>query len=434
MTEPKLPTPPNDVRMRGFPERADVEAVRRLLDGAVRRLPPEEVPVTDCAGRVLARRIDAPVDVPGFDRAAMDGFAVVAEDSFGASPDDPLPLSIAGESRPGHPFDGKVEKGQAVRIMTGAPVPSGADAVIPAEVTREERSTVQLLAPITPGKNVGRRGGDVRRGAPALAEGRRLRPQDAGLLSSLGVSPVPVIRRPHVDLLITGDELLPPGSRPSGASIVDSNSVMLSALVRRDGGVPAQAVRVPDTERNVRDALQAAGGDVVIVSGGSSVGREDHAPRVLAKIGQLAVHGIAMRPASPAGIGFLPDAGAGGHDSGAYRPQRPVLLLPGNPVSCLCAYDFFAGPAIRKLAGLPVELPYRRIERPLAGKVVSMVGRVDYLRVRLADERIEPLGISGAAILSSTVQADGFVIVPRDAEGHAAGETVEVYLYDAPAS
>jgi molybdopterin molybdotransferase len=243
-----------------------------------------------------------------------------------------------------------------------------------------------------------------------------LRPQDVGVLASIGASPVQAIRRPGAAVLVTGDELLPCGSRPEGYRIVDSNSVMLEALVRRDGGIAHIAPLVPDTREAVRAALLAAEAEVILVSGGSSVGQEDHAPRVLEEVGELCFHGVALRPASPTGLGFL-----GG---------RPVFLLPGNPVSCLCAYDLFAGPALRRLGGRSPELPYRSHTLPLARKLVSAIGRVDYVRVMIRDGQVEPLATSGASILSSTTRADGFVLVPRDSEGYAPGEPVQVFLYD----
>ncbi len=418
--------PADDVRMRGFRARADLEEVRRLLRAALTPLPAETVPVTACAGRVLAAAMVSPVDVPGFHRAAMDGYAVRAEDTFGAAPDSPLPLRLAGDSLPGRPFKGEVGPGTAVRIMTGAPVPSGADAVLPAEQASESAGQVLAAGAVTPGKNVGRRGEDVAAGTTVLTAGRRLRPQDAGLLASVGAGPVPVVRRPRVDLLITGDEIVPAGeaARPDG--VLDSNSVMLAALARRDGGRPSPPAYLPDRAETLAAALGASQGDAVLISGGSSVGLEDHAPQVVAELGRLAAHGVALRPASPAGVGFLPPAGGGA------GPERPVFLIPGNPVSCLCAYDLLAGPAIRRLAGLGWEWPYPSRRLPLARKVVSVVGRVDYLRVRVASGMVEPLAIGGAGILSSAVRADGFVVVARDAEGHAPGEEVDVFLYDAP--
>jgi molybdopterin molybdotransferase len=316
-----------------------------------------------------------------------------------------------------------VGPGGAVRIMTGAPLPAGADAVLQAEDAEELPAAaggpprVRVTEPVPPGRHVGRRGEDVAEGSVVLRAGRLLRPQDVGVLASVGASPAPVVRRPTIAILITGDELLPCGARPEGFRIVDSNSVMLAALARRDGGLPAPPRMVADRREAVREALQSAEADVVLVSGGSSVGREDHAPRVLAELGELCVHGVALRPASPAGFGFLP----GG---------RPAFLLPGNPVSCLCAYDLFAGPAVRRLGGRPADLPHRRVTLPLARKIASAVGRLDYVRVRVRDGRVEPLATSGASILSSTTRADGFVLVPPDSEGWPAGESVEIYLYD----
>jgi molybdopterin molybdotransferase len=407
---------PRDIRMRGFQDRAEVQDVLRLIDERAHPLPSEPVGLADASGRVLAEDVVATVAVPGFDRAAMDGYALRAEETFGAGAYNPLELRILGEALPGRAYAGTVGPGHAVRIMTGAPLPVGADAVLPVEAAQEENGLVRVSEPISPGRHVGRRGEDIEPGCTVLRAGRVLRPQDLGLLASLGVPRVAVVRRPRVDILITGDELLPPGSRPEGYRIVDSNSVMLAALVRRDGGEPQVAPLLPDRREVVREALRTCRADAILLSGGSSVGQEDHAPGVLAELGELAVHGVALRPASPAGVGYL----AG----------RPVFLQPGNPVSCLCAYDLFAARAIRKLGGRSPELPYRTIGLALAGKISSAVGRVDYVRVRLADGRAEPLAVSGASILSTTTVADGFVLVPRDSEGFGAGEVVTVYLYD----
>jgi molybdopterin molybdotransferase len=408
--------------MRGFQDRTDVADAVGLLRQRILPLPLESVPLARAAGRVLAAEVASTVDVPPFDRAAMDGYALRGGETFGAGPYNPLEFAVVGEALPGRPFAGEVQAGQAVRIMTGAPLPAGADAVLQAEAAEEVAAEggparVRVTEPVPPGRHVGRRGEDVAAGSAVLPAGRLLRPQDVGVLASIGASPIPVVRQPAVTILVTGDELLPCGSKPEGYRIVDSNSVMLAALVRRDGGLPEEPRLVPDRFDAVRAAVLGAGGDVILVSGGSSVGQEDHAPRVLAEVGEPAVHGVALRPASPAGFGFLPG-------------PRPVFLLPGNPVSCLCAYDLFAGPAIRRLGGRPTELPHRRATLPLARKIASAVGRVDYVRVRIRDGRVEPLATSGASVLSSTTKADGFVLVPRDSEGHAPGEAVEVFLYD----
>jgi len=410
--------------MRGFARRTTVADALRWLDEQIDALSGvaagQTVPLQQAAGRVLASEVTSRVDVPGFDRAMMDGFAVRAADTLGAAPYNRLALEVIGESMPGRPFSGKVEPGQAVRIMTGAPMPDGADAVLPVEVVEihpASNGPGQILdqGEVSPGKHLGRTGEDVAAGTSVLAAGRRLRPQDVGLLSAIGIGEVTVVCRPRVRIVVTGDELLPAGSVPQPGKIVDANGPMLAALVRRDGGVVINPGIVPDTPEEILEAMRTVC-EVVLVSGGSSVGAEDHVPALLSEHGRLPIHGIAMRPSSPAGLGRL--------------EGRLVFLLPGNPVSCLCAYDFFAGRAIRALGGRPRDWSYRRIRAPLARKIVSTVGRLDYMRVRLVEGRAEPLAVAGASILSSTTRAHGFVLVPPDSEGYPPGAEVEVFLYD----
>jgi molybdopterin molybdotransferase len=401
--------------MQGFARRSTVAQTLSWLDGQCRLLPEETVPLAAACGRVLARDAVSTVDIPPFVRAMMDGFAVRAADTLGASPYNRLTLTIVGQSKPGQPFLGKVGPGQAVKIATGAPLPAGADAVIPVEIVEIDPHHIQAQGEVSPGKHLGHVGEDVAAGAKILAAGRVLRPQDVGLLASIGVPEVGVVRRPRVRIVVTGNELLPAGSRPEGFSIVDSNGPMLAALVARDGGLPEQPGIVPDRPEAVLAAMRAPC-DVLLVSGGSSVGQEDFAAALVAEHGQLSIHGIAMRPSSPTGMGLL--------------DGRLVFLLPGNPVSCLAAYDFFAGRAIRRLGGRSPDWPYRRIMARLARKIVSTIGRVDYLRVRLVDGRIEPLAIGGASLLSSTTRADGFVVIPQDSEGYPPETGIEVFLYD----
>jgi len=404
-----------DVRMRGFSRRTTVEAALAWLDARLETLQSEPVPLSEAAGRVLAGNVQSQVDVPGFDRAMMDGYAVVAADTLGASAYNRLPLEIVGQVLPGQPLDRAIKKGQAARIMTGAPLPEGADAVLPAELTEADGGRVYARGELSPGKHVGKQGEDISAEAVVLAASRRLRPQDIGVLSSIGVAQVEVVRRPRVRLVVTGDELLPPGSTPRGCQIADSNSPMLAALVGRDGGVAVSSGIVPDQPEAILAAMRDEA-DIILVSGGSSVGQEDYAPRLLAQHGELAIHGVAMRPSSPAGMGQL--------------DGRLVILLPGNPVSCLCAYDFFAGRAIRALAGRDKDWPHRRVKLPLSRKLVSVVGRVDYARVKLEGKSVQPLAISGASVLTSTTRADGFVIIPANSEGQPEGTEVEVLLYD----
>ena len=422
-----------DVRSRGFAARADVEQVERFLAANSAPLPVEAVPLLECAGRVLAEEVCAAVSVPSFARSAMDGFALRGEDTFGASDYDPIQLKLLGQSLPGRPFGGRVGAGEAVRIMTGAPLPEGADAVAMAEVCEERAESVAVTEAVAPQKNVGAIGEDIRAGETVLRAGRRLRAQDAGLLASIGVARVACHRRPRVQLVITGDELLPPGALPSGSRIVDSNSVVLRALIARDGGLVRDCAPLPDRREVIRLALASSDADVILVSGGSSVGVEDHAPGLVAELGTLDFHGVAMRPSSPAGVGRIPRSKPASEARSEAQPSegdRLVFLLPGNPVSCLCAYEFFAGPTIRALGGRSRAWPHRRVRLPLARKLSSQIGRVDYVRVAIEAGHVTPLAVSGASILSSTVRAAGCVIVARGREGMAEGEEVEVLLYD----
>lgn len=411
----------DDVRMRGFAQRHTVQSALEWLDSQIDAqldpLPAETVPLGSAAGRVLANSIVSDVDVPGFDRATMDGYAVAADSTDGAAPYSRLPLTVIGDSMPGRPLEGAMLPGQAVRVMTGAPMPTGADAVLPAEWVDAEDvngSTISALTPVPRGKNVGKRGEDIVRGATVLEAGRALRPQDLGLLSSIGHAEARVIRRPRVRLAVTGNELLPAGTRPHDFHIADANGPMLTALIERDGGIADFCGPLRDDPNAILEALHADA-DIVIVSGGSSVGVEDLAPMLVAEHGELAVHGIAMRPSSPTGLGRI------GH--------RIVILLPGNPVSCLCAYDFFGGRAVRALGGRTKTWPYRSIRAKLKRKINSQIGRLDYARVKVENGSVEPLSIGGASVLSSATRAHGFVIVGDDSEGFAAGTEVEVWLY-----
>jgi molybdopterin molybdotransferase len=406
----------HDVRMRGFLQRTPVAAALNWIDEQALTLASESVSLETAVDRVLAGDLVAGIDVPAFDRSAMDGFALRAEETVGASEYQPVSLRIVGESRPGRGWVGNVGVGEAVRIMTGAPLPAGADAVVPAEFTSIGEGEVDITTSVALGKNVGRTGEDIAAGTVVLQRGRRLRPQDVAVAASLGQPTLDVVRQARVRILITGDELVSPGAARSAQQIYEANSFLLRGLVSRDGGILESVQHLPDDPHQIRDAIAADGCDILLLSGGSSVGQEDHAPRLIRELGQLPIHGLAMRPSSPAGLGRV--------------GQALAFLLPGNPVSCLCAYEFFAGRAIRRFGGRNPDWPQRRINAKLSRKLVSEVGRTDYCRVKLISDGVEPLALSGASILSSTTRADGFVIVPEMSEGYGVGAEVEVLLYD----
>ncbi len=410
--------PNADVRMRGFAERITVEDALAWLDAELARqgtLGSETVALDEAAGRVLAGEAVSEVNVPNFQRAMMDGYALRAADIADASAENAIPLEVVAECTPGQYHDGEIRPGQAIRIMTGAPLPAGVDSVLPVEHTTVVDEQVQAVRSLDAGKNLGSIGEDIRGGDTLFPKGRVLRPQDIGVLSSVGHAQVEVVRRPRVRIVVTGNELLPAGEKPQGHAIVDANGPMLEALVTRDGGVPNHPGIVPDD----RDAIRAAiedDADLVITSGGSSVGQEDHVPTLLAEHGELAIHGVAMRPAAPIGIGTL--------------NGRLVVLLPGNPVACLWGYDLIASRAIRSLGGRTKDWPYRSTTKTLTREIKSPVGRLDYVRVTIDGDEFEPVKSSGASVLSSTTRADGFVVVPTESGGHSPGAQLSVFLYD----
>ncbi len=405
----------DDVRMRGFKQRAPVDIAYEWLASQSLALAVESVSLIAAAGRVLAEDVVSRFNIPGFERSMMDGYAVVAADAQGASGYNQLELRIIGQSMPGVGSEARVISGTTVSIMTGAPLPEGADAVLPAENVEVDGGSVFVMESVAEGRNIGRVGEDVKIGETILNTGRRLRPQDVALMASVGVETVKVYRQPRVNIIVTGNEILPPGEVPQGYQIINSNGPMLAALAGRDGAVVQTMRIVADDENQIRAAMQEPC-DILLMTGGTSVGKEDFTPMALAELGELAIHGITMRPSRSTGMGKI--------------GSTVVFLLSGNPVACLCAYDFFGGRFIRQISGRGLDWPYPRQKLALRKKINSMIGRTDYARVKKVDDGIEPLAISGAGILSSTTQADGFVIVPADSEGYPPGTEVDVFMYD----
>jgi molybdopterin molybdotransferase len=395
--------------------------VLALLRASVRALPAEPVAVREAVCRVLTEPVVSTVDVPDFARSAVDGFAVRASDLADARPEAPVELvTRAALTRAGSTGPASLGPGEAHPVATGAPVPAAADAVVMIEdVTRPAESAVRFTRPTVSGKHVIAVGEDVARGDQVLPAGRRLRPQDAALLASIGRDRIEVHRRPVCRVLVTGDEIVTSlSARTSAAQIVDTNSITVAALATRDGATLELAsgpLYARDDPGALHEALTRPSADVVLVIGGSSVGVEDHAPRVVAEAGELLVHGIAVRPGGPAGVGRV--------------GETWVFLLPGHPVACLVAYELVAGPVLRALGGRPMAWPHRTAEVTLGSAIDSAAGRLDYVRVTVDAGVAHPIRV-GASNLSSTVRADGAVLVPEERDRLEAGERVHVLYYD----
>ena len=410
--------PDDDVRMRGFMERTDLEAALKMLLSSVGPLEAESVQLELALGRTLARDIISTEEVPSFDKSAMDGYALRGAETFGASPTDPVSFRVIGEVFPGDEGDLEVGSGEAVRIMTGGAFPKGADAVLMAEHTTDRGDMVLAHDSVVPGRNVARAGEDIQKGDRVLERGRVLRPQDLGVLASIRMVDLKVTRRPVVGIISTGNELVEPGSAEAGrrGRVVNSCRYMLEGLVTQTGGAARWLGTQRDDREALRTALDAFDGDILLTTGATSAGKEDYLPGLLAELGELLVHGVNMRPASPLAFGRLGKALA--------------VLLPGNPVAAMVGFDVFVRPALQLQLGQREKRWNRRARGRLRRKLASALNRTDFVRVQLVGEgEVEPLRSGGAGVLTSVTRADGFVIVPRDDEGFEAGTEVEVYLY-----
>lgn len=385
---PAFPSP-TDVRGRGFSSRAALGDVQRWIDAQAAAPNPELVPSAGAAGRVLAAAVTAPGDWPPADRATRDGVAVASADTLGAGAYNPIPL-------PG-----------AAPIAAGEAMPPFTDAVLPVEAVQGDAGFVEALGSVAPGEGVERRGEGVRAGALLLEAGRRLRPQDLGLLAALGIATAEVAARPRVRIVLAG------GPR----SGFETLGAMLAALVARDGGTAELVGPLPAETGALAAAFTAPGADLLLSAGRSGVGEEDIAPLALAQAGTLVAHGVAMRPGDSAGIGLA--AGV------------PALLLPGEPMACLTAYELLAGRAVRRMAGRDPALPHGTVTAVTARKLVSEVGCVDLYRVRLtAGGMVEPVASPAVPGLAGAARADGFVLIPADSEGVPAGSSVTVHCFD----
>ena len=399
-----------------------VRTVAETLAGfrPARRTGVETVALSGAHGRVPAQPIRAPHDLPGFARATVDGFAVRAADTYGASEGLPSYLDVTGAVRMGHAAEVAVAPGIAVAMPTGGVLPEGADAVVMVEHTQETMpGTIEVVRPVAPGEGLVRADEDARAGAELLPAGRRLRAQDVGLLAAAGATEVRVHARPRVAIVSTGDEVVPPGTEDLATGQVrDATASALAALVRDAGGDPDPRGIVPDDRDALASVLRdaVASCDVVVVSAGSSVGARDETAAVVAGLGEPGIwtHGIALRPGKPT---LLADCGG-----------VPVIGLPGNPRSALVVFRVIGMPIVRLVGGMTDPPPEPTVRARLERSVPSAAGRLDVVQVRLSGEEAEPL-FGSSSLLSILTAADGYLLVPEDATGLAAGTQVEVALY-----
>ena len=387
------------------------EAVAQVLS-EIRTLPPSEMPLRDARGLAIAEAIVSEHDVPGFDNSAMDGYAIVSSDTAGASPGTPVELRLIEDLPAGTQPTQTVSSGAAAKIMTGAPIPSGADTVVPWEDTEPRDGAVAVLTPVPRGKHVRPRGEDVRAGREVIASGAVLAPVHLGVIASIGKTRVKAVPRPRVAVLSTGDELVEPGGELRPGQVFDANATLIAAMCEAAGATVTLSGLVGDEPKDVAEWLDGAAGmaDLIVTSGGASVGEHDWLRDVLERYGQLTLWRVAIKPGKPIAFGRVED--------------RPVIALPGNPGSAFVGVHVFVSAAIRKLAGRD---PAPRAMRALLSEdVKGSPSRTLFCRVRLAGNKALPLPAQSSVVLSNIIPTEGFAIVPPG--GLPAGAEVRVEL------
>lgn len=421
--EPQPVVPPAPLHVHAAQDLVPLDAYRRAVLEQIRPLEPIELGLADAQGCVLAQDAVAASDLPPFANSAMDGYALRAADAWPGAR-----LELIGEVAAGAAPRVPVGPGQAVRIMTGAPMPPDADAVVPVELADEHGGVVVLRAGAEPGANVRAAGEDVRHGELVLRSGRVLAPADIGMLAALGYPRVLVRPQPRVVVISTGDELVEPDQPIGLGQIRDANSYTLTAMAREAGASVFRHAIVPDDDAALTEAFEGAlaHSDLLVTSGGVSAGRYDLVKVVLQRLGDVRFNRVAMRPGMPQAFGLLPRV-----------PDRaiPVFGLPGNPVSAFVSFEVFVRPAIRRLQGR-TDISRPRVQASLEAALQSPRDKVEFVRVTLRRHdgawHARPTGEQGSGILRSAVDADGLAEIPADRTSMAAGERVTVHLLGRP--
>ena len=408
------------VRLKGFQKLTPVDDALQKFLTTVQTVKPAfvTIPIQSALNRILAEDIIAKEDLPRFDRSAVDGYAVKAEDTFEANQFKPKTLTLTENNR--------INSNQAKQVWTGNPLPEGANAVIMLENCKRKNDEIEIFVPVTPGKNVSKKGEDVTKGTVAVKTGTRLKPQHLGLLAALGITKIKVFRKPKIAILATGDELVEVGDVLQKGQIFEVNRIILSALCEELGaetldlGIARDDIR--ELMEKIKIGLEKA--EAVITTGGTSVGALDLVPEAVNKLGKpgVIVHGVAMRPAMPTALAVI--------------NHKPIIILSGNPVASMIGFEVFARPLICRILGLSGEERRPIIKAKVTRKVSTVLGRKTFVRVHVFQRKeefyAEPVSTRGSSIISTMTRANGYIVVPENREGLEKGEQVLVKIFSNP--
>ncbi|MFA0832893.1 MAG: gephyrin-like molybdotransferase Glp [Methanobacterium formicicum] len=371
----------------------------------------EEISLEEAYQRVNAQEIISTLNSPPFDRSAMDGYALLAEDSFGHSETNPFQLKVVDQIGAGQKSDLKLKPGEAIKISTGAPIPSGANAVVMEEYTHEERDIIHVETSLTPGENVSPAGEDFKKGDTVLEKSKLLGPAELAIIASAGFDHVLVYKKPRIAVLITGSELVMPKKDLEGAEIINSNHFTIKSMVESCMAVPEMFHSIDDAqmvEELFNELLKEY--DALITTGGTAISKGDVVVDVAQKLGEVHIHGVSLRPGKPFGF--------------AQVQGKPVFMLSGFPVAAMVQFDVFTREALLKMQG------FKRnpllVHKKAARKIPSTLGRTDYIRARMEGEMVRPLKIKGSGIIRSMVESDSYIIIPENLEGIEEGDQCQI--------
>jgi molybdopterin molybdotransferase len=386
-----------------------------IIDNIEIKLDTERISLKEAHNRVLAEDIGALLDSPSFDKSAMDGYAVKAEDTFGFSETNPAHLKVVDRIGAGDISKVILKNGEAIKIATGAPIPEGADAVVMEEYTYEKDDNLEVSTTLPPGENVAPFGEDFKEGDMLLKSGKLLRPQDIGIITSAGYDTVTVFKKPKIGVITTGNELVMSRSEIKGAKIINSNYYTLKALVESTLAIPDVTHCVDDAKKvgeQLKKFLKSC--DAIITTGGTAISKGDVVVDVVDEIGEVLIHGVALRPGKPFGFGVI--------------DKTPVFMLSGYPVASMVQFDVFTRNYLLKIQNIHKEFPL--IKKTASRKIASTLGRTDYVRAKTDGDLVHPLKIEGSGIIRSMVESDCYILIEENVEGVNEGENCDVLLYD----